>query len=275
MAYWWVTHKVQVRRVFTLIVLLIDLALVGFAGYGFLDYYFGSGVGERVQVAQLAKQYINYGSIRQLMAPADLTVESMSVLNSGSGTYDIVARIANPNPKHWAEFDFQFMAGEPLGAAAHDFVLPGSSKFIRLLGIKSAGSPGSPEIQFSNMAWHRLNAHVVGPDYSAWAAARLNLPITDVVFTPPEPTDPLTISRVTFNVKNNTGFGYRRIGFFVNLIGAAGQSGVNYVTISDLRPGEVRQVDASWFSVVPSVSSVEVEPDVNIFDSAAYIPPGT
>jgi len=272
MGYWWVTHKVQVRRVFTLVLLLIDLALVGFAGFGFLDWYFGSGVRERGQIAQMTKQYSNYASLREMFAPVNLMIDSSAVLNSGEDTYDILARVTNPNMRHWVEFDYQF--GSESAAVMHDFILPGSAKYIHQLGVKSASRPGSPELLLSNIAWHRLNAHVIRPDFASWAGTRLKLQVSDTVFTPPAPTDPLIVSRVSFNIKNDTGFGYRRVGFFVNLIGGAGLVGVNYVTISNLRPGEKRPVDASWFSVLPSVSSVEVIPDVNIFDNLVYIPPG-
>ncbi len=274
MGYWWVTHKTQVRKATALVLIVVDLALVGFAGFGFLDYYFGSGVPERQQLAQLARQYTNYAYFRQKMAPIDLLIEDIAVLNSSEGTYDIVARVTNQNMKQWVEFDYQFVAGEPLGPVAHDFVLPGSFKYIHQLGVRAAGGIGSPSLEMTNVAWRRVDAHVIGPDYAAWSGIRLNLPVSEVVFTPPDPTDPLTISRVTFNVRNATAFGYRRLGFFVSLIGPGGLSGVNYVTISDLRPGETRRVDASWFSVVPAVSSVEVASDVNIFDDRVYIPTG-
>jgi len=274
MGYWWVTHKVQVRRAFSVFMVFFDLALVGFGAFGFLDYYFGTGVQEQLHLSQISRLYSDYGGLRQLMAPVDLTIETVNVLPAGDGAFDIVAKIVNRNPKQWAEFDFQFVSGGPLGQVSHDFVLPGTFKYIHLLDLKSASRPGTPEVQFTNLAWHRVNAHVIGPDFPGWARERLNLTISDVEFKPPDPKDQLTISRATFKVKNFTGYGYRRIGFFVSLIGNGALSGVNYVTISDLRPGDVRQVDASWFSAVPSVSSVEVVPDVNIFDDLVYIPPG-
>lgn len=272
--YWWVTHKVQVRKVFTLVLGVIALVLVGYAGFGFLDWFFGSGVRERSQLAQMTRQVINYASFRERMAPRDLMVGSTSVLNAGEDAYDLVVSVTNPNMTHWVDFDYQFGSDSPLGSVAHDFILPGGIKYIHQLGAESAARPSSPELQLSNLAWHRVDPHVIRPDVTTWAGIRLQLPITDVVFTPPDPSDQLTVSRVTFNVKNDTGFGYRKIGFFVSLMGQAGIVGVNYVTISDLRPGETRRVDASWFSVLPSVSKVEVTPDVNIFDDRSYIPPG-
>jgi len=273
--YWWVTHKVQVRRNFTIALGVLAAALVGYGGFGFLDWFYGSGVQERLQIAQMARPAIDYASFREAMAPQPMIINSTNVLNAGEGTYDIVASVNNPNTSHWVEFDYQFIAGTALAPPKHDFVIPGGIKYIHLLGVKLPSSPGSADIEFSNIAWRRINRHIISPDLNTWAMARLNFAVSDIVFVPPAADDQLRVSRASFNVKNDTGFGYRKIGFFVSLTGSGGGLiGVNYVTISDLRPHETRKVDASWFYVLPSVSKVEVSPDINIFNDQVYIPVG-
>jgi hypothetical protein len=273
--YWWVTHKVQVRRNFTIFLGILGAALIGYGGYGFLDWFYGSGVGERSQIAQMTRPSINYASFRETMAPQPLIIDNTVALNAGEGTYDIVARVTNPNMSHWVDFDFEFDSGSALAPLKRDFIIPGGVKFISLLGVKSSSPLGSAEVVITNIAWHRINKHVIQPDLNTWALSRLNFVVSDIAFVPPAAEDQLRVSRATFKVKNDTGFGYRKIGFFVSLIGSGGGLiGVNYVTISDLRPHEVRQVDASWFYVLPSVSRVEVAPDINIFDDRVYIPVG-
>ena len=273
--YWWVTHKVQVRRNFSIFLMLVDLLLVGYAAFGFLDYYYGSGVPERAQLAQMARQLTNYASFRQARAPQPLLMGSVDVLDAGEKAFDLAASVTNPNMGYWVDFDYQFASGgSAVGPVKHDFILPGATKYIHDLGVKSESSPNPAELQLANVGWHRVNAHLIRPDLATWAGIRLNFRIDNSAFKAPAPSDQLTVSRATFDFKNDTGFGYRRLGFFVALTGQAGLVGVNYVTVSDVRPGEVRTVDASWFSDLPSVTAVEVTPDVNIFDDKVYIPPG-
>ena len=140
--------------------------------------------------------------------------------------------------------------------------------------MKSETRPAGPEIEVSAVRWKRVDQHAVRPDYKTWAQARLDFAIEDVKFAPPSPTDAISVSRATFTIANRTAYSYWSAGFFVVLYSGSRIVGVNYVTISELRAGRSTPVDASWFIDLPSVSRVEVIPEVNIFDDRIYIPPG-
>lgn len=272
--YWWVTHKVQVRRWFTVFLLFVDLVLVGYAGFGFADWFFGSGEVERRQIAQMSRPAINYDFFRQKFAPIDFEVEDAIVLNAGDKTYDFIARATNPNSRWWLTFDYRFesAAGETITQRA--WLLPGDTKWLDALGVKSDVRPGTAKIVIENPVWHRVNMHMTRPDYVTWAQQRLNFQIAEVAFAPPSPQDTLAINRARFTITNDTGFGYFKTGFFVTLLSGSRVVGVNKVVISDLRPGERRPVEVSWFFDLPGVSKVDVRPIVNIFDEKNYIPPG-
>jgi len=273
--YWWVTHKVQVRKIFTIVLALVAIALVGYAGFGFADWYFGSGVKERSDIGQLARTVINFPAFHEKFAPQELVIEGTSVLEAGEGAYDLATRVTNPNTTWWAEFDYQYLSGgDPLVAAQRGYVLPGEVKYLTGLGTKAASFPGGAEVAVTNLVWHRVDTHVVRPDYATWSAARLNFQITDVKFQAPDPTDQLKVSRASFTLKNDSGYGYWKAGFFVALLKDEQVVGANYVTVSELRAGDVRPVEASWFSDLPSVDRVEVTPEVNLFDAGVFIPPG-
>jgi len=273
--YWWVTHKVQVRKVFTFFLALVALALVGYAGFGFADWYFGSGVKERQDIGQLARTVINYPAFHEKFAPQELNIEGTSVLEAGEGMYDLATRLANPNASWWAEFDYQFLSGtEPLTASRRGYILPGDVKYLIGLGTKAASFPSGAAVAVANLVWHRLDNHVVRPDYATWSASRLNFLINDVKFQAPDPADQLKVSRASFTLQNDSGYGYWKVGFFIALLKDEQLVGANYVTVSELRAGDVRPVEASWFSDLPSVDRVEVTPEVNLFDNGVFIPPG-
>lgn len=274
LGYWWVTHKVQVRGWFSIFLAVVDLALVGFAGYGFADWFFGSGDIERRAMAVMAKPAIDYAYFRQKANPQNVAVQDALVLNSGEKTYDFIARAANPNPQWWVEFDYRFSSAAGETQTQKGYLLPGETKWLNALGVKSDVRPGGAKIAVENIVWRRVPLHVTRPDYATWAAKRLNFILDGVSFVPPSPQDPIAVNRAKFTVTNDTGFGYFKVGFFVTLTSGSRVVGVNRVVISDLRPGDRRDVDASWFFDLPGVTKVEVKPEVNIFDERNYIPPG-
>lgn len=272
--YWWVTHKVQVRKVFTIILGAIAFALVAFAAFGFLDWFFGSGVRERTEIGTLTQQVIPFAAFRESIKPVDLVFDKPVVMASGDGSYDFFASATNANEKWWVTFEYQITASGIVTKNVESYLLPGETKNLFVLGVESESRPGSPEIAITNLKWNRVDGHDVQPSYAAWSDARLSFRLTGLEFVPPEPTDLLPVSNAKFTVINDTGFSYYSIGFFVTLYSGPKIVGVNYVTISELRAGERRPVEASWFTTLPNVSRVEVNPIVNIFDEGVYIPPG-
>jgi hypothetical protein len=272
--YWWVTHKVRVRRAFTVFMALLAAALVGYAGFGFLDWFFGSGVRERAQIGLLTQEVTDFNAFRQGLAPEPLVIDDANLLDANENTYDFIAQVSNENLRWWAEVDYRFLAAGAETRPTTAYILPGETKYLRALGVKSETRPAGPQIEVSAVRWKRVDQHAVRPDYKTWAGARLEFAIDDVKFTPPSPNDPISVSRATFTVTNRTAYSYWSAGFFVTLFTGSRIAGVNYVTISELRAGRSVPVDASWFIDLPSVSRVEVIPEVNIFDDRVYIPPG-
>lgn len=272
--YWWVTHKVLLRKLLTIAIGIVAGVLVAYAGYGFLDWFFGSGVRERAEIGLLTKAVTPFSDFRAASTPQQLSLSTATVLDSGSGRYDIFSRAVNPNEQWWVEFDYTVETGVSAPIQKTAYLLPGETKNLHALGIKADSRPGNPSFMIDNISWHRVDQHVVRPDYRSWAGARLNFRLSDLKFVPPDPADPLPVSNAEFTVVNDTAFSYYEVGFFVTLYSGNRVAGVNYVTISELRAGERRPVKAAWFNSLPTVSRVEVTPEVNIFDDLVYIPPG-
>ena len=271
--YWWVSHKLQLKVLLTVVIGIVAAILVVYAIYGFADWFYGSGVIERAQIGQMASAPTGYDIIQKKNAPRMLDIDSPEVLVSGSGSYDIFTTIINPNTDWWMEIEWHFSAGDiSMSETRRTTILPNGTQSLVQLGFKSEAQPVGVDLVIDNMFWRRLDKHRVRPDYQTWAGERLNFQIDDVGFKPPAADDRLSVSRATFNVVNLTGYSYWRIGFFVTLWGRSKIVGVNYVTVSELIAGETRPVDASWFTSLPLVTRVEVTPDIDIFDEAIYMP---
>lgn len=274
LGYWWVNHKVQVRKWTSVALAVFSALALGYGIFGFADWYFGSGVVERAQIASLTKNQTDFAGIREKNAPQELQLGEPSYVGAGEGTYDISARITNSNPRWWADFDYHFTSAAGATPVQHGYVLPSDFMNLSALGSKSDSSPEGLAIIIDHQTWHRVDQHLTRPDYESWATDRLRLTMDQPVFIPPLATDTVPASRVRFNVKNDTGFGYYKVGFFVIVESGGRVVGVNHVTISNLRPGDSREVNASWFADLPSATTIEVKPEVNIFDDRNYIPPG-
>lgn len=272
--YWWVTHKVQVRRASIIALIVVDLLLVGYGAFGFVDWFLLSGVRERANIASMSQEYTDYASLRQKFAARDLAVEPAMVLGSGQDSFDTLARVTNPNAQWRVEFDYHFDVGGSSTATKHAYVLPGDSRWLHALGQKSEVRPSSAQLAIENVNWKRVDLHMTRPDYATWAGQRLDIRTSDVSYVGPQPQDPVAVSKAKFTVTNATGFGYFNVGFVVVLYSGSRITGVNRVAVSDLRAGEVKQVEASWFVDMPTASKVEVTPEINIFDPRAYITVG-
>jgi len=89
--YWWITHKVQVRKVFTVFMALLAAALVGYAAFGFLDWFFGSGVRERAQIGMLTQDVTDFEAFRRGLAPEPLVIDDALMLDANENVYDFIS----------------------------------------------------------------------------------------------------------------------------------------------------------------------------------------
>lgn len=271
--YWWVTHKVQVKKVFTVALAVVAFSLLGYGAWGFADWFFGSGVRERQEIGLLTQNWTDYAFFRESAQPDPMTTQSTETVSAGEGRYDMIAKVSNPNQRWWMEFDYRFVGAGFDDPYKKGYLLPTEAKYLYSLAVESDSKP-SAALEVADIMMHRVDNHVVQPDYRTWATARLNFIIEDIKFAEPEKDSPIPISRASFNVTNDTAFGYVSVPFFVTLLSGNRVVGVNRVVISQLRAGDTRQVEASWFNDLPNVTRVEVKPEVNLFDERAYLKPG-
>lgn len=268
--YWWVTHKVQVRKWFTVSIGVVAAPLVIYGAYGFADWFFGSGVKERAQMAQQTLPLIDYAYFREQHAPSALRIDAPIVLVSGDKTYDITSRVQNPNMEWYGMLEYGFGTGP----TRRTVLLPGEIRQLSVLGIKSDSRPAPSKVVVESLVWKRVNLHETRPDYSTWANSRLGITVEDAKFTTPQAGDAAPVWRADFTAVNGTAFGYYSPRFIVTLLSGSRVVGVNEVAVSELRPGDRREVSVIWYSEMSTVTKIDVKPVVNIFDTQSYIPAG-
>lgn len=272
--YWWVTNRARIKSVFTLVLAVIAVSLFAYGAFGFADWFFGSGVAERAQVSQLTANSIPYAAWNEARAPRPLQLDSARTLRGGTGSYDFLAEATNSNALWRAYVDYHFVAAGLRTPTARAVILPGDSVWLTALGQRNETDPGAGSLEVEDVFWRRVNQHETLPDYVSWAAARLAVVAEDVEFVRPGANDPLATSRASFNLVNDTAFGYHRVPLMVTLWNGSALVGANRIVVSSLRAGESRLVEAVWFSDVTGVTRVEVKPDLDLFDPLIYMAAG-
>lgn len=270
---WWVEHKKQVKAVISVVLGAIGFSLFAYGVWGFADWFIGSGVKERAQIGLLTQNLTDYPAFRAAFQPEPLVTQSPMVLTSGEGRYDIIAKVSNPNNRWWVEVTYHF-SGSRMNDQEHtSHILPADTRYLYVLGIDAERKP-TASLEILSVDWHRVDGHEVRPDYPTWSSKRLNFDIQNPEFEPPDPNAPIPVSRASFTVENDTAFSYNTVPFFVTLMSGRRIVGVNRVVATRLLSGQEREIEASWFHDLPSITQVRVQPELNIFDEEVYLEPG-
>jgi hypothetical protein len=184
---------------------------------------------------------------------------------------DIISTIENPNDRYYAAFDFVFSSGGIEIKRERSYVLPSSINYLVAFG---QDNNTDPLIQVENIAWRRINQHVI-PDWEEYKASRLNFEITNTEIRRPDGLDRtdsenINFIEVRFKVKNKTAYNYANPKFFVALKSGYGICGINEYTINNFQSGEERESVINWPFAPADAQSVEIIPNIDILDVNVY-----
>lgn len=271
LAYWYVGHKLFLRKLLIVFLLVLCLIFWGYGIYGLIDYFLIDQVRFSQMLKEMSYELVDYSAFKLKNQPKNFAILSSNVLPSGKDKYDFVAKILNPNLNWWAEFEYKFIFDGKETVPRKGFILPDEEKFLLELAVESKIKLRQVSFEFQDIKWHRLDRHQIS-DYASWSGERLNFEITEVKFSPSVIKDRIPISKVTFTAANRTAYNFWNVGFYILLYRGTSISGVNYITLEQFLSGEKRAVEVSWFEVVPTVTRVQVLPEINIFDAGVYMP---
>ncbi|MBI4143186.1 hypothetical protein HY480_04910 [Candidatus Uhrbacteria bacterium] len=281
---WLTTHRETLRRMGIVVLVLIGVGSWLFTLWGLVDHIFLDGEQLRRSVAELATPQNPRIAIIRQQQPHPITTAEVFVVPSGPGTYDIAARVVNPNPQWRAivsyTLDVPGAAAEPM----HTALLPGRDRWLVRLNVESTGFPSGATLAFSGITWDRVTTRT-GPDVERYIRERLDLDIQDAAFIGPSALGFGTIgagvssggvpsiSRATFTVENRSAYGLLNPEFTVLLRRSGAIVGVNRVTMASLQSGETAKVAATWFHPLGLVTAApDVIPYIDVFDQRSFLP---
>lgn len=281
---WLNAHRSMLRRIGYGFLIAVSAASWGFTLWGVVNHFFIEGAALRRDLAELAQRANPRAAIVARQRPTPLEVSDVILLPTGGGRYDAASRVVNRNPRWVAELEYVLEVPGSPQEVARATVLPNRERWLLRLGAASAESPTAAVLTIRSTSWRRVT-HVEAADVERFVRERLNVEVRDAAFLGPTDlalgTAPAAgtaagvarLSRATFTVANQSAYGYRIIECAVLLRRGTAIVGIDRVTIADLRAGEERPAAATWTHALGAVTGIEVQPYVDVFDAAAFLPP--
>jgi hypothetical protein len=271
---WYVENRNNFRGIITVFLILFSVATLLYGLYGFI-YYFGWGVKQdqamvlnAIQAGTSIHDYVLGASAKPLQYSAT------KIFQSGTGKYDFLSEVTNPNDQYWAGFDYYFLAGGQKTKSGTGFILPGEKKYLTILALDYSTRPDAAEIHFENLNWQRIDAHQI-PDWKQYQTDRLNIKISNTKFSPAATSglsEKINLNTVDFDVYNQTAFSYWNVDFVAVLLGNYQDViGVTKYSIAEFLAGQQKHINFTWPNQLGSFSNLEIIPTINIMDSNNYI----
>jgi len=270
LGYWFVTHKILLRRILTGVIIGIAGVFWIYSAIGFIDWAFVSGPKERANLNSTLQVKLAPGALAAIAAQ-NITFTEAEVASAGIGRYDFLAQAANPNPaRWWAEFEYRF-AGEGVdGSWKKGFILPGETKYVVDLGVERAFRPRNVRLEVQNLKYHRVDPHTI-PDYAKWYGEHFNMAISNKIFNPKSVQNSGNIASLKFTATDNTAYGYKSVGFYGLLYRGEQLVSINYLAAENFTAGETRDLEMQFAEGLPSITKYDVVPEFNVFNESGYI----
>ncbi|MFA5777823.1 MAG: hypothetical protein WC906_05330 [Parcubacteria group bacterium] len=197
----------------------------------------------------------------------DLRIEESAFVPAGPGTYDVMARVSNPNnqlgsPSFSYEFSLKDAGGNVLAKkSGTSFILPVESKYIIETGIELKQNPQSVEVSISNQKWEEFFGYE-RPELNIYNK-RYNLISSGVGY-----------SEAKGLLRNESSFDFDTIRINIVLRDENGKPvAFNKTEMKTVNVGAERDFRLLWPIDFPgSVQGApEMEAETNVFDSQNFI----
>ncbi len=260
-SYWYVTHKLRLKKQLALLLILLSLGLYGYTIYQLTIFSLRYQQSE----AKLL-QMINSGSAGlaqvEVNVPKNLSFSDISTLSNQTSRQDFLVGAINPNATWLAYFDYQFVYSDGTYSQKHPgFIMPGASKYILDLGQEKYAS----QLVVSNVRWIKVN------DYEQIASQRNRFLVDDKTRTFKRGSGAVP-SVVGFALSNESAYGYWNVDVQVFLYSGGSLVGVNEVQFDRFGAGETKNIEMNWHQSLPIVDRVDVVPLTDFLYSKNILP---
>jgi len=157
-------EKRTIKRTIAIVAYIVLFSLIGFL----LHYFFAPGASCSDKKQNQGETGIDCGgpcAVCQVVAQTqDLVISEKAFAIGGNDSYDVVARVENPNSTTGGStFSFEFTlkddAGNVIGKRdGTSFILPAEKKYVASLGMTTDGNkiPASVDVAITTVKWEEL-----------------------------------------------------------------------------------------------------------------------
>ncbi len=270
--YWFVTHRIQLRRFGILALGCLAAVLVSYGAYGLLKFYVFEDAATRAWQEELTLSKLAHEQYVDIIKAQDLTISSVGMMRDGANS-DVYAKIVNPNERWYATFTYHFRVGGYTSPTFSGFALPQEEKILTGFSLDPSPEEGNAAtFVFESISWKRISAHAI-PDYLTWAGERLRIAVDDLEYEPPtklHENSPLVVSRVQFTAENESIYDYWQVKFLIIGMRDGKPVALQQKVISPFVSQERATQVVSWFGNITRFDSVTIEPEVDILDPESY-----
>lgn len=192
----------------------------------------------------------------------DLLAQETDFANGGNGTFDVVAKISNPNESIGAkEFKYVFTLKDGAGnvvstRAGSTYILPGDWRYVAEIGLTVEGGavPASAEIAISDVQWAKLQG--------------MGKPQIGVYSKKFEKSALGSGQEAGGVIRNESGYDLKNVDISVVLRDEKGKIvGINKTQKNSVRFKEDRDFLLIWpYDIGADVQKIEVDPQSDVFD---------
>lgn len=264
----WVRYRPILQKIALVSAIIVEAVLILYSSYGWLDYFVISRNRENLLYQELSRP-LDFREINQTRSPKPVAILSALTLPGGGlgGSYDVLAKLSNPNQNWLASVSYQFVVDGEKGPASEILMLNDDEKYIIGAGLASSPS-ASAELIINSVNWQRLR------EWAKFNERKPRLSISDVKFAPviQRGGEVSPLGRVSFTVTNESSYNFWSIGFKIILLRGDRPVAARFMTLEQVRSTEQRPVSLNIYNIANSaVDHVLVVPEVNITDPGVYM----
>jgi len=199
----------------------------------------------------------------------NLKVIEKEIVPGEAGKYDALVRITNPNSQLGAarfDYSFNFLDGSGRIVAKSigtNFILPGQTKYILAFNLSPEAIPESLDFEISSFEWSKFSEYQE-PDIAIYSR-EFNLASGGET----------GFAKLQAKMRNQSGYDFRQITDKAVIRNGKGDPvAINQTGFNDVRMNEEREINFNWsstFQIDPVSARIEIEPEVNVFESDNYM----
>lgn len=258
-SYWLLTHQQQLKKALIGFLIFTVGAIWGLVIYGFVVFLVQSPQDQQI-IQGIINSNVDFAGFRERTKPQALEILEPQLIYTGNNKYDFVAEAVNPNERRGvAKLTYQFASGDYLTPTATIVILPKQKVYLMSLANVSPEPLAGATLKLGGLTWQSISE-----------SAKFADPIFELGKVKFSRSEELGKFSVAFTAKNNTLSNFWSVDLEAALFSGSRIVGVNQINAEQFFGEEARLMEISWFERLPQITSAEIVPVVNVYDSEIF-----